>query len=565
MTSTTVQRSHAPSREQRPAFDFDQIAWPLFGLAASLAAALVLWAGRETTYTADDLVQLMISPSLGLDDLIAPYNGHFVLFPRLIFKGGLEIFGSDYLTFRVMTVGFSVLTCALVFVYLRRRVGPLVALAPTLVLLVLGSDYGHVLQGAFTLWLAISCGLGALIALERGGGRADLLACALLCIGIATYTVALAFLVAAVVAVVLGPDRRRRVWVVAIPLTLYAAWWLHASGEPASPQDQHVTYGNLLVLPAWAYQSLANTTGAVTGLDYTFGGEASTQAGAVLALAAVVALAWRLSRGSLPSHLWITASALVTLWGLGVIVANAFRLPNADRYLLPSLVAVLLVAGAAAAGFRWSRPALIGLYIVAAIGVGSNALQLSNGGNKLRRDVAVSVRSELGAVQVAGASADRDFELPPSETLVNVAFISVMRSGRSAVGAYLEVAKRYGPIGYSTSELRGLADSVRARVDALLIGLEQIALKPAAPPEAGCRNLGLGYGQASFELQPGDGVTLEAPRGAAEIAIRRFADPAATPLGTVKAGAAAELRAPSDQASDPWVVAVSGPAARACE
>ncbi len=71
------------------------------------------------------------------------------------------------------------------------------ALAPCLVLLVFGSDSLHVLTGnGFTVVGALGCGIGALLALERDDRGGDLGACALLCLGLATYTVALAFVAA---------------------------------------------------------------------------------------------------------------------------------------------------------------------------------------------------------------------------------------------------------------------------------------------------------------------------------------------------------------------------------
>ncbi len=54
--------------------------------------------------------------------------------------------------------------------FAKRRVGPVAALAPTLVLLFYGADPNHVLLGnGFTVLLPLAAGLGALLALDREG------------------------------------------------------------------------------------------------------------------------------------------------------------------------------------------------------------------------------------------------------------------------------------------------------------------------------------------------------------------------------------------------------------
>ena len=78
------------------------------------------------------------------------------------------MFGVGYLPFQLLTVAVVVLTAGMFFAYAGRRVGKLAALAPTLVLLVFGSDSGHLLSGnGFTVIGALACGLGALLALDR--------------------------------------------------------------------------------------------------------------------------------------------------------------------------------------------------------------------------------------------------------------------------------------------------------------------------------------------------------------------------------------------------------------
>ena len=131
---------------------------------------------------------------------------------RLVYAALVEIQGTDYLAFRLLSALTVILLTWTVYLYARPRVGGALALAPCLPLLVFGSSAGHVLVGnGFTVLLAVSCGLGAFALVTRGGARA-LAACALLCLGVATFSVALAFLVG--VAIYLIPQRDwRRLWI----------------------------------------------------------------------------------------------------------------------------------------------------------------------------------------------------------------------------------------------------------------------------------------------------------------------------------------------------------------
>ncbi len=174
----------------RRLFD-DRLAWAWLAVAMVLAAATILWLNRGTTFWIDELVLFMDAPRLDAEEAIHPHVGHLVLTVRVAYKAVFEVFGSSYLSFRLLGVATVLLTVGLLFAYLRRRTEPYVALAPCLVLLVFGSDVLHVLAGnAFGVLLAVSCGLGALLALEREDFRGDLAACVLLCLGVLTYTVA---------------------------------------------------------------------------------------------------------------------------------------------------------------------------------------------------------------------------------------------------------------------------------------------------------------------------------------------------------------------------------------
>src|SRR5690606_34405485 len=102
---------------------------------------------------------------------------------------------------------------------------------------------------------AISCGVGALIALRRRDFGGDVIAYALLWLGILTYSVALPYLVGAAVITLWRQDRWQRLWVALVPALGYAAWWVWSHSLDTGADNQ-VSLWNLFVLPAWIFQTL---------------------------------------------------------------------------------------------------------------------------------------------------------------------------------------------------------------------------------------------------------------------------------------------------------------------
>ena len=249
----------------------DGLLWKLaLGATFASALSLLIWAGRDTLFSVDDLLWFMGSPGLDLNGLLQPHNGHLIAVPRLLFRATFELLGADYAAIRALTALSVGLSGALFYRWASRRTDRPVAIAGTALLLVLGTSYIFLIAGdGLMLHLALSCGLGSLLALERDDRAGDALAAGLLCLGVLTYSVALAFVVAAAASVLARPGARRRLWIPAVPALLYGAWWLWAQGNANATIDQG-EISNLLLTPAYAMQSLASALGALTGLDYDF-------------------------------------------------------------------------------------------------------------------------------------------------------------------------------------------------------------------------------------------------------------------------------------------------------
>ena len=132
------------------------------------AAVLALVEGRGMSFTPDEWFWIISSPGMGLKTAFLTSTGHLQLVPRVLYKTLLEIDGTNYIWFRLLTVMALLLLVALFFRYLSRRVGPMVAVVPSILMLFFGSDALHIIRGnGFTILFSLASGIAALLALER--------------------------------------------------------------------------------------------------------------------------------------------------------------------------------------------------------------------------------------------------------------------------------------------------------------------------------------------------------------------------------------------------------------
>jgi hypothetical protein len=534
----------------------DRLCWAILGAAMAVAAGLILYLNRGTTFNPDELDWVFFTPNLSASDVLEPHNGNLIATTRLAYKAILETFGADYLPFRLLGVVAVLLAGALFYALARRRIGALPALAPTLVLLFFGSAGGYVVAPiGFTALFSIAAGLAALLSLERGDRRGDIAACALIALSLATFTIGLAFLVGVGISIVLSRDRRRRAWIFLVPLALYAAWWLWALGSPGSSESE-VTISNGLLFPNYAADALAAATAGLAGLDFDFTGEASEVGGElgwgpILAVAAVAALALRIRRGNVPPSLWASLGIVLSFWALGSFALSELRVPSSDRYAYMGAVGVLLVATDAARGIRFSRLGLAALFAACAISLATNFASLRDAGNSYRNDYSIPTRAQFTVLELARAHVDPDFT---GVRALNV-FAEVAPAER-----YFEVLDRYGPIGLSLPELESQSESVRQGADQVLASALELRLEPtSARPAGNCqRAVSAELGApVIFEL-PAEGATFSSTGGAsATVRLGRFGAPSVE-MGGLPPGAAAKLRIPPDSSPKPWAAVVTG-------
>jgi hypothetical protein len=543
--------------------------WIVLAIAMALSAALILATANGESFGIDEMFylgrlvedsgQLVQHHSLSLGYLLGPYNGHLQLGGKLIYEATFALFGANYTAFVAVNVAALCASVGLAFELARRRVGPLAALAPCILLLFLGFAR-EVLLWPFDVHTlaAIAFGLGAFLALERDDRRGDILACVLITLSVATIEVGIALLVGIAVLVMLRRDRLRRAWIFILPAALYGAWWIWAR---KFHQDQSaISIDNIDLIPKTVFYSAAAVLGSLTGTNPVIPATyitAVTWFGKGLAALAAAALALRLSRRSIPPTLWAWMAVVLFYW---VTMGAAARPAEGMRYVFFGAVGVLLLAAEAVSG-RIGKRMTAGVVVIALLALPANIAQLRSGQetDTLHHDAGVS-RAEFAMLELAGNRVDPEYVASADPNVANVGgglFIGI------PAGAYLRSVQRNGSPAFDLAELREQPEELRKIADITLadaVGLEPHAVRKP-PGAAGCPVFSpkSGVTPASFPLPPG--TTAYGPAGAKPVTIglRRFADEQSGVLEAVPPGAWRSLSISRDTAPEPWRAVVDAP------
>ncbi|MEA2147433.1 MAG: hypothetical protein QOG59_3020, partial [Solirubrobacteraceae bacterium] len=239
------------------------------GTLCLLATALVVGLGTRLSFFNDDWYFLLQRPGLeshrGLDTLFAPHNGNMVVVLAAVFKLLSAVFGMhSQWPFRLV-LGISwVALSVVVYVLIRPRVGPALALLGAALVLFLGPAWEVALFFASInhLW-AVELGLTSLWLMQRDTGARNRAACVLLTLAVATSNTGLAMVAGAAVAV-LTRRRRRQLWIVAVPVAVYALWWIGYGHH----QSASVTVGHIAALPGYLFDSLSFGLASLLGFDH---------------------------------------------------------------------------------------------------------------------------------------------------------------------------------------------------------------------------------------------------------------------------------------------------------
>jgi hypothetical protein len=544
-------------------------AWIALGIAMAASAALIHATADGESFGIDEMFYLgrlvedsgrvVAFDSLSLEYLFGPYNGHLQFGGKLIYEATFALFGANYTAFVLVNIAALCASVGLVFELARRRVGPLAALSPCVLLLFLGFAR-EVLLWPFDVHTlaAIALGLGALLALEREDRRGDVLACVLITFSVFTIEVGLAIMVGIAVLVLLQPERLRRAWIFLLPAALYAAWWIWA--RKFDQEQSTLDPTNVSLIAETVFHSAAAVLGALTGTNPVIPATYITEVtwfGKALAVLATAAVLVRLRLGAIPQILWAWLATLLFYW---VTMGAAARPAEGSRYVFFGAVAVLLVAAAAMSG-RVGNRVRAGVVILVLLSLPANVAQLRSGHDTdvLHRDAAVS-KAEFAMLELAGDRVDPEYVVSADPNVSAVGgglFIGI------PAGAYLSSVERNGSPAYSLAELREQPEELRKIADIALAGA--IGLQPEAirrPNDADrCEVVfpAPGSASASFALLPGKTLFSPAGEQPVTVGLRRFASVESGSLEEVPAGAWRSLEIPADAAPEPWQALIDAP------
>ena len=523
-----------------------------------LAAALMLYAGRGTTFFFDDWDYVQAKYGGGLHSLLVPHNDHLSLIPIAIYKVLFHVVGlSHYGVFRGLLVALNLLCAALVYALVSRRLGQWAGVVAAAALLFMGASWQNMIWPfQMDYMLSTAAGLVAWILLDRDDRAGDF--GALVATAVALASSGLGIPVTIAVAVELAWRREwRRIWVAVLPGALYLVWYLkYGTNSLHSASEVHAV--------SWALDAGAAATGALVGLGLDWGRP--------LLLALLLLTGWRLLRGAgVPARALGAAALAVSFWLLTGLSRSDVSTPDTSRYLYLGGVAVIIFAAELLRGPAPPPRALWTAAAVAAVGALIGLGSLDDGSTTLR-GVSQTVKAELGALQLAAAHAPAAYR-PDTQNAPQI-----------VAGQYLHMVRSVGSSpADSPAEILAANPAARVAADRVLREIQLPALAPApratpspsAPAPTVERAVAatattrgncvlatpVGPGATVFVTARGGLVVRDSARLPVGLWIRRFADsfyllPAGVPPGATRA-----LSLAADAASVPWHVEVGLPGA----
>lgn len=546
------------------------MAWPrrnaplvLLGAALLASALLLLVLTHRLTFFQDTWEFLMNRRGFTTNALLKPHNEHIVVIPVTIELLLLRVFGMTSAVPEYVLLTLSLLvTATLLFIYVRRRIGAWPALIAAVVLLFLGPAWQDIIWPFELSFVgSILFGLAMLLALDRGDRRGDIAACLFLAISIGFSSLGVAFVAGAAVDVF---QRRRshglrRAYVAAVPLLLYALWWLGWGHEA----ERHLTLNNVLSSPRYVLEGLAAVVEALFGLTRFNPQSALPPDWGLPILVALIAFViyGQTRKPGFSPRLWPVAASAAAYWLLGAFNYIPGREPYQSRYLYAGAVFVLLLAAELLRGVKLGRNALVVGGVVAIVAVASNLVPLREGRNQLREQT-VLTRADLAAIEIARRTVDPNFALAP-EVAGTPSLIDVQ------AGKYLEAEREYGSPAYTPAELLAAPAAGRRQADIVLsqaLPLSTETYVGAKPrPEGSCTTAS-GAGAPGVRLSPGVVRIEVAPGPHASFSLRRFtATGYPVPTEGAPGGSTTLITIPRDTSARPWYLQVDADqAVRVC-
>src|SRR5262249_28284627 len=270
----------------------------------------------------------------------------------------------------LVAVALFLASVALLFVYLKPRVGGWIAVAAILPLLFMGTSWDVLLfPFSMNVFGSMACGIAAFLLIERNDRAADVAATVLLVVGLLFSDIGIPFVAGIFVNLVLTPGRFRRAYVFVVPTVVWLLWYAGWGHEAKT----FISFRNFADSPSYVFDGLATSISGLLGLsvarsDITV---SPLDWGRPLIVVAIAIAAWRMSRLGRPSNrLLALLAALIGFWFLTALDANPFAPATTGRYVFQASMLLLMVGGELAVGLRargWGLAAIFAIALFATL------------------------------------------------------------------------------------------------------------------------------------------------------------------------------------------------------
>ncbi|OGO52996.1 MAG: hypothetical protein A2Z32_02475 [Chloroflexi bacterium RBG_16_69_14] len=240
------------------------------GIAAVLAVSLLVWMGLGLTFFADEWA-IIADRAVTLEDLVRPFNEHWLAVTIVVYRGLLGLVGMDsYVPYLALLAVLHATVAILVYGLVRRRTLPLVAVGIALIVLLFGSGFENLFWGAQIGFVgATALGLGALLLLDDlptlPGARRAIAATGLVTIAVMTSGYGLFMLGLVGLDVLLDGRRRRWIAMLALPAGLYVLWYVTLGRSGIATYGNPFTPETVAALPRFIADGMATAFGAAAG------------------------------------------------------------------------------------------------------------------------------------------------------------------------------------------------------------------------------------------------------------------------------------------------------------
>jgi hypothetical protein len=509
----------------------------------------------------DDYDFLLARQGLSVHTLLEPHNEHLTAVGVLLYRAIFALVGISTAVPYIALLLASLGACAVLsYVFVQRELGPWLALIVPLLLVTLGPSAEALLWPfEFVLFSAIAFWLGAMLLVQRGDARTDAIGCMLLILGVGSESIGVVLLPATAVALLLWRGWRnawRRAWIVALPLVLYAAWYV--AYQPHGERS-------LAKAPSFIVNSFVATVADISGV----GNHSPYTALLAAALIAVVSMRCLYLR-RIPSTTVYMGVGLLMLWLAAGVSEGPGRVPTQSRYQFANSLLLLLALAPLTPRLRLTprlglnllKGGLLAVVVGVIVALNLGRYGLWEGVFSYQESLA---NAELAALEVARPAIVNPRGVVTSENEAGLFFPITPK-------AYFDAIDAHGSPVDVHRNLELASPAARAQADVMLVRVEEIFARarartgtvrpssgstvPLQPAGIGCAVIPAGTAFAGFEVvAPRGGLIIRPDAGPpVEVAVARFADPPTAIALAPVAGAGESERspAPRDASPVPW-------------